>query len=135
MSDDPFRPAPAVGAPSGLDPIAPPPTPVSAVVRPRTAARSGTFLNGILVVAALVAVGGVAFGVGRATAPAAAGATGTGRTGFGTGNGNFGNGNGGPNGSSPPAGATVAGSAGSAGSVPVSRSASRAPWSRSPPTP
>jgi hypothetical protein len=54
--------------------------PATPVVQPR---RAGNALNILLAVAALIAVGGVAFAVGRFTAPAsAAGATNTGRGGF-----------------------------------------------------
>jgi len=56
------------------------------------------FVNAILAVALVVAVGGVAFAVGRATAPAA---TATGRTGFGA-NGQGFPGGGGPNASGAP---------------------------------
>jgi hypothetical protein len=70
-----------------------PPAPVSTTpspVHPRSR-RSALFSgSAILVLAALVAVGGVTFAVGRLTAPTAAAAA---RTGIGGGNGNFGNGN------------------------------------------
>ena len=56
-------------------------------VQVRARRSSAAFLNVILVLAAVVAVGGVAFALGRNTAPVAAAA------GRGTGNGNFGGGN------------------------------------------
>jgi hypothetical protein len=66
--------------------------PVAPVVRPRRS--SSRLLDAALLLAGLLAVGGVAFGVGRATAPVAAAANGTGtfRNGGGTGfrpNGSF----------------------------------------------
>ena len=81
MSDDPSVPFPP--SPS-IDPIAPPPTPVTTVARPARASRGGTALNGLLVVASLVAVGGIAFGIGRATAATPAAST-AGRFGAGAG--------------------------------------------------
>jgi hypothetical protein len=65
-------PAGPVPAPDGPVP-APTPAPVApaaAVVRPRRS--SNRFLDAALVAAAALAIGGVAFAVGRATAPAAA---------------------------------------------------------------
>jgi ABC-type transport system substrate-binding protein len=54
-----------------LPPAAPVPTaPAPAVVRPRKS--SNRLLDAALVVAAALAIGGVAFGIGRATAPASA---------------------------------------------------------------
>lgn len=53
--------------PAGPAPTSPAP---AAVVRPRRS--SNRLLDAALVVAAVLAIGGVAFGVGRATAPAAA---------------------------------------------------------------
>jgi hypothetical protein len=112
---DPFRPAPSPSAPagaapsgsnpSGSSPFGPPPASPGASVTPGAAfapapvqpaapapvpakpRRSGasTFVNVLLGVALVVAVGGVAFAAGRATAPETANA-GTGR--FGNG-GNF----------------------------------------------
>lgn len=70
-SRDPFQP---VGPDplTSVDPIVPPPV--------RSRGGSGMFVNVVLGIALVVAVGGVAFAVGRATAPAAAAAA---RTGFG----------------------------------------------------
>jgi hypothetical protein len=91
---DPFAPAPV----SGPVPAAAVPPPV---VRARPSRASG-LVNVLLGVAVVVAVGGVAFAAGRATAPAAAasnGGLGGGRFGNGgTGNGGFG----GPNASGAP---------------------------------
>jgi hypothetical protein len=71
---DPFQPAPADSpAMSTLEPV---------VVRPRRSG-AGMLVNVLLGAALVVAVGGVAFAAGRATAPAAASAAG--RTGFGQG--------------------------------------------------
>ncbi|HEY3335813.1 MAG TPA: hypothetical protein VGK16_11330 [Candidatus Limnocylindrales bacterium] len=72
---------PMTFAPPEGDAPAPPTVPVAPVVRPRP--RGGGLTNTVLTLAALVAVGGVAFAAGRATAPAspAAGAVRTG-TGF-----------------------------------------------------
>ncbi len=74
-------------------PVSPVPPPV---VRAKSSSRLGT---GILALAALVAIGGVAFAAGRVTAPTATAATGTGSgNGFsfnrGTGTGGTGNGTG-----------------------------------------
>jgi len=113
-SDDPLRPLPgpddataAWAAPVGPSPrpdpfdqtavpsVASAPVPAAPV---RRRGGSGMFVNAILAVALVVAVGGVAFAVGRATAPAA---TATGRTGFGA-NGQGFPGGGGPNASGAP---------------------------------
>jgi hypothetical protein len=113
-SDDPIRPGPGpddataawaapVGPSPGVDPfdrplqqpIAPVPVPAAPVSR---RGGSGMFVNAILAIALVVAVGGVAFAVGRATAPAA---TATGRTGFGANGQGF---PGGPNASGAPGG-------------------------------
>jgi hypothetical protein len=69
-------------------PVAPvaPLAPAAPVARPKP--RSSRLLDAALVLAGLIAVGGVAFGVGRATAPVAAAANGAGTFR----NGNFGNG-------------------------------------------
>jgi hypothetical protein len=84
---------------------APTPAPVGpAAVRGKRG--GGTIVNGLLGVALVVAIGGVAFGVGRATAPVSAAAAG--RTGFG---GGFGAG-GGPTASGAPNGGGVAGAGG-----------------------
>jgi len=56
----------------GLPPAGPVPTvPAAAIVRPRRS--SNRLLDAALVAAAALAIGGVAFGIGRATAPAVAG--------------------------------------------------------------
>jgi hypothetical protein len=81
-------------------PITPPTstTPTVPVVR---AGRSGNVLNLVLILAALIAIGGIAFAVGRTTAPRTTAATGTG-----TGAGNVGGprGSGGPRASGGPGG-------------------------------
>jgi hypothetical protein len=94
---------PAPPAPSSTsDPFdRPPDRPVAAVPveTPRVRGTGGgMLLNVILGIALVVAVGGVAFAVGRATAPAT---TATGRTGFGANGGGFA----GPNASGAPNGA------------------------------
>jgi hypothetical protein len=68
----PMTPPPTAPAPMTSPPTAPAPTtPVpAAVVKPRRS--SNRLLDAALVVAAALAIGGVAFGIGRATAPAAA---------------------------------------------------------------
>lgn len=73
MSDDlthstPVEPIPA---PSTTTPQAPP-EPVRPAIPAGRRSSSGRWLNLLLVVAATVAIGGVAFAVGRGTAPAAA---------------------------------------------------------------
>jgi hypothetical protein len=90
----PIPPASSPSAPPSFEPILPPPTPipVTPVAKPSRGARGGTALNGLLIVASLVAVGGIAFGIGRATAASTTAAT-TGR--FGNGQGQLGAGNGG----------------------------------------
>jgi hypothetical protein len=63
--------------PSGSAPTPPPTTPLPpATVRPRRS--SSRVLDMALILAAALAIGGVAFGVGRATAPAVSAANGTG---------------------------------------------------------
>ena len=86
MFDEPTA-SPSPSASSPFDPIAPPPAPVpvTPVARPSRGARGGAALNGLLVVASLVAVGGIVFGIGRATA-ASPTATATGRFANGQGN-------------------------------------------------
>ena len=108
MSDEPaspFRPSTPTSTSNipSFDPVAPPPTPVQPVARAARSSRGGTPLNGLIVVAALVAVGGIAFGVGRATASSS--------TGAGTGQGQLANGNRGtfPRGSFAPGGSFPAG--------------------------
>ena len=96
--------APVASSTAGA--AAPAPAPI---VAPRK--KGGGLTNVLLVVAALVAVGGVTFAVGRATAPAAASGTG-GRTGITNGAGTTGQGLG-PGGSfDPAAGMPVGGPAG-----------------------
>jgi hypothetical protein len=77
-----------------------PTTPTVPVVRP---GRSGNVLNLVLILAALIAIGGIAFAVGRTTAPRTTAATGAGA---GAGTGNFGGprGSGGPRASGGPGG-------------------------------
>jgi hypothetical protein len=110
MSFDPNRPtAPQPGTPAPFTPTQPegsgvPTTPVQPTMvtaapsagpgKRKTSSGGGRLLNLVLVVAAAVAIGGVAFAVGRGTAPVSA-ATGAGR-------GNFGNGGGFPGGSFAP---------------------------------
>ena len=96
---DPWAPPP----PATPDPFAPGGTPAmgpvgAPTVRSRSSG-SGMLVNVLLGIAVVVAVGGVAFAVGRATAPAAVAAT----------NGRFGNGGfvGGPNASGAPGGGFV----------------------------
>lgn len=83
-----YDPTPA-GAPEPITPVAPAPQTVpsspvvaSPVSAPQAAGAKkksgGGILNGVLVIAAAVALGGVAFAVGRGTAPVSA-ATGAGR--------------------------------------------------------
>ena len=90
---DPFD-RPVASAPVGASPVAA----ASVGAAPmRGKGRSGMLVNVLLAVALVVAVGGVAFAVGRVTAPAT---TATGRTGFGAnGQGGFG-----PNASGAPGG-------------------------------
>jgi hypothetical protein len=126
----PAEPAPAAapsawaapaGAVAGTDPFdrpldrsvtaAPIQAPVQvAVVRSR---GGGLFLNMLLGIALVVAVGGVAFAAGRATAPVA---TASGRTGFGGNGGVF---QGGPNASGAPGGALGAGGGFGAGGLSI----------------
>jgi len=108
VSDEPaspFRPSTPTSTSNipSFDPVAPPPTPVQPVARAARSSRGGAALNGLIVVAALVAVGGIAFGVGRATASSS--------TGAGTGQGQLANGNRGtfPRGSFAPGGSFPAG--------------------------
>src|SRR4051812_9947948 len=87
-------------------------SPGAPVVKPR---RSGMLLNALLAVAALVAVGGIAFAVGRTTAPVSAAAAGGGGGNF---NGGFGpraSGGFGPRGSGAPGGGFGGGFGGGAG--------------------
>jgi hypothetical protein len=88
VSFDPNRPASPEPGPAPVDGASFSPQPVvpsaPALQIPRRKS-SGAWLNVVLVLAAVVAVGGVAFAVGRSTAPVAAAAA--------RGNGFFGNGN------------------------------------------
>jgi hypothetical protein len=72
--------------PPRAEPLGPAPTtaPIPPLVTPRATKGSGRAANALLIVAALVAVGGITFAAGRASAPAAAAGvtTGTGRTGL-----------------------------------------------------
>src|SRR6266508_69250 len=61
-------PAPVAPAPAGPAPAPAPLSPAAAVVRPRR--TSSRVLDVALIGAAALAIGGVAFGIGRATAPA-----------------------------------------------------------------
>ncbi|MDQ6794956.1 MAG: hypothetical protein M3067_09105 [Chloroflexota bacterium] len=90
-------PTPPITPPSSPTP-ATPTTPTVPVVR---AGRSGNVLNLVLILAALIAIGGIAFAVGRTTAPRTTAATGAG-----AGNGTFGGprGSGGPRASGGPGG-------------------------------
>jgi hypothetical protein len=75
------------GGSSGPAPVAPvPPVTPTPVVKPK--GKSGGLTDALLVVAALVAVGGITFAIGRATAPASAASavtSGSGRLGVGPG--------------------------------------------------
>jgi hypothetical protein len=105
---EPFRPVPPEPAPVPTAPVAAAPVTLAAVPGPaRKSSSGGRWLNLVLVVAAAVAIGGVAFAVGRGTAattattangpvfggafpggsfvPGASGAPGFGRGGFGGG--------------------------------------------------
>jgi hypothetical protein len=76
VATEPFDPAQPANFPT--QPVVPAAAPIP-LVKPRS---SGRFLNAILAIALVVAIGGVAFAVGRTTAPAAA----TNRGNFGAGN-------------------------------------------------
>ncbi len=80
MSDDP---TPTIHDPFPAAPTTEPVRPLMPAAKPKKSS-SGMWLNLLLVVAAAVAIGGVAFALGRSTAPVAA-AAGAGRTGFGNG--------------------------------------------------
>ncbi len=70
MTMDPTPPAaPVPGPHSASNPVAPV-APVAPVVAVPPRAKSGGILNLLLVGAAIIAIGGVAFAIGRATAPA-----------------------------------------------------------------
>jgi hypothetical protein len=66
VATEPFDPAQPANFPT--QPVVPAAAPIP-LVKPRS---SGRFLNAILAIALVVAIGGVAFAVGRTTAPAAA---------------------------------------------------------------
>lgn len=74
MTLDPSQPS----SPPGTEPlpealaVTPPPVPIPPAALPRRPSSSSRLLNALLVVAAVVAIGGVAFAVGRSTAPTAA---------------------------------------------------------------
>ena len=85
VATSPVAAAPVGSAPLGSAPFGPGPVSAAPV---RAKGGSGMLVNVLLAVALVVAVGGVAFAVGRVTAPAT---TASGRTGFGTnGQGGFG---------------------------------------------
>jgi len=78
-STEPFVPVAPEGTAVPTAPVAPAPVTVAAVPGPaRKSSSSGRLLNFVLVIAAAVAIGGVAFAIGRGTA-AASGPTGNGR--------------------------------------------------------
>ena len=82
---EPFQPVAPEATPVPTAPVAPAPVTVASVPGPaRKASSSGRLLNVILVVAAAVAIGGVAFAIGRGTASASTTGTGNGRV-FGNG--------------------------------------------------
>ena len=97
-------------------PYAPPPAPA--------APKGSRLVNGLLVVAGVIAIGGLAFAVGRMTAPAAAATTAGTDQGLGFGNGRFPTASGAP----PAPGSEVP-------VAPVPRSPCRAPCQPSPQTP
>jgi hypothetical protein len=115
VSFDPNQPATPEPGPAPHDGAAFRPQPVvpsaPALQVPRRSS-SGGWLNVILVLAAIVAVGGVAFAIGRNTAPVAA-ATGRGNGLFG--NGNFARGSFAPDGSGGPGGGFLGGLRGDGG--------------------
>jgi hypothetical protein len=89
MSFDRIDPSAPTGASMPMQPV----QPVGPVPRPGRRSRSAQVLNGVLALAVAVAIGGVAFAVGRSTAPATAGANGNGREAGGNGQvGQFGGG-------------------------------------------
>lgn len=89
--------APTIGGPTAMPIPAPVPP---AQVKGRRSSSSGTLGTAALVIAGVLAVGGIAFAAGRLTAPAAAATSGRfGNGQFGQGNGPFGNG---PNASGAP---------------------------------
>jgi hypothetical protein len=79
----PVAPEPMTASSVPTSPVSPSPVTAAPVIAPATKRRSGgAILNIVLVVAAAVAIGGVAFAVGRTTAPVSA-TTGNGRGNFG----------------------------------------------------
>ena len=70
---EPFQPVAPEPTAVPTTPVAPAPVTVAATPGPaRTASSGGRWLNLLLVVAAAVAIGGIAFAIGRGTAPASA---------------------------------------------------------------
>ena len=108
MTTPPFDPVTPEPAPSGTPrdafptfrPVAPEPETAPVVQPPvrRSSTGSSRVLNLALALAVLVAVGGVAFAIGRATAPASGTAAVIGQNGTGTRGNGFPNGSFGPNG-------------------------------------
>ena len=102
MTYDPAQPAhPEPTGPTYQDPAVTPVAPVAAgptkaVQPPAKAKGSPAWVNVVLAIAVGVAIGGVAFAVGRSTAPSTAAAGGNGRPGFGNGNFEFPRGSGAP---------------------------------------
>jgi hypothetical protein len=77
---EPFQPVAPEATPVPTAPVAQAPVSVASLPGPaRKASSSGRLLNVILVVAAAVAIGGVAFAIGRGTATATSGTNGNGR--------------------------------------------------------
>lgn len=70
--------------------------PTKAVQPPAKSKGSSAWVNVVLAIAVAVAIGGVAFAIGRSTAPTTTAAAGNGRPGFGDGNGGFPTGSGAP---------------------------------------
>src|SRR4249919_105991 len=102
MTYDPVQPAhPEPSGPivqdAAVTPVAPVTAgPTKAVQPPAKAKGSPAWVNVVLAVAVAVAIGGVAFAIGRSTAPTTAAAAGNGRLGFGNANGQFPTGSGAP---------------------------------------
>jgi hypothetical protein len=79
-STEPFVPVAPEATPVPTAPVAPAPVTVAAVAGPaRKSSSSGRLLNLVLVIAAAVAIGGVAFAIGRGTASATTTGPGNGR--------------------------------------------------------
>jgi len=80
---EPFSPVPPEPSSVPTMPVAPSPVGAAPAILPAARKKSsGGWLNVVLIIAAAVAIGGVAFAVGRTTAPVAA-TTGNGRGNFG----------------------------------------------------